>query len=82
MISGAMDRAARGSYLRGVGSKRPSATVTLVTVVAGCALAVGGYVVGNSSGAGELPARVPLRSLTPPQADPIVMPSDVDLPRR
>jgi hypothetical protein len=82
MISGAMDGSARGSYLRGVGSKRPSQTVTLVTVVAGCMFAAGGYAAGSSSSAGELPSRVPLRSLTAPKADPIVVPSAVELPRR
>jgi hypothetical protein len=70
-------------YLRGVGSKRPSPSVTLVTVVVGCVLAAGGYMIGNTSDGGEVPARVPLQSVAPPAgADAIVVPSDVDLPSR
>ena len=78
-----MDGSGPPSYLRGVRSKRPTLTVTLVTVVASCVLAVGGYLAGGGSGANDIPGRVPLRAQPQPQAaDPIPLPSAVDLPHR
>jgi hypothetical protein len=56
---------------------------TLVTVLVGCALAAGGYVYGKQSGAATAPASVPVHSVRPATgADPIVVPSGVDLPSR
>ncbi len=78
-----MDGSRRGSYRRDVGSKRPSRSAIIVTVVAGCVLAAGGYAVGRSSGEGAVPASVPVRTVAQPKgADPIVVPSSVELPSR
>jgi hypothetical protein len=64
-------------------AKRLSPTVILATVAAGCVLAAGGYVAGRGSGDAGVPARVPLRALRQPAAaDPIPVPSGVDLPQR
>jgi hypothetical protein len=79
----AVDAGGRASYRRGVGSRRPSLPTVLVTVLAGCLLGAGGYAFGNRSDETTVPASVPVRSVAPPKgADPIVVPSKVDLPSR
>jgi hypothetical protein len=83
MSGGAMDGSASPGYLRGVGSRRPSLAVVLVTLVSGCILAAGGYALGHRSGAAAVPATVPVRAVPAPAgADPIVVPSAVELPSR
>jgi hypothetical protein len=63
--------------------KRLSPTVILATVASGCVLAAGGYLVGKRSGDAGVPARVPLHALQQHvAADPIPVPSGVDLPQR
>ena len=77
------DDARESGYLRGVGIRRPSPSVTLVTLVAACALAAGGYVYGKGGDDPGVPATVPVKAVEQPAgADPIVLPSSVDLPSR
>ncbi|MEA2151552.1 MAG: hypothetical protein QOD69_3382 [Solirubrobacteraceae bacterium] len=78
-----MDAGGHASYRRGVGSRRPSLLAVVVTAAAGCVLAAGGYLYGTRADGGAAPARVPVQTLEPAKgADPIVVPSKVDLPRR
>jgi hypothetical protein len=78
-----MDAGGHASYRRGVGSRRPSMLVVLATVTASCVLAAGGYLYGKRADTGAVPARVPVQIVKPAKgADPIVVPSKVDLPSR
>jgi hypothetical protein len=62
---------------------RPSRSVTLATVVAGCLLAAGGFVLGRRAPDESPPAAVPVSpAAAVPAGDPIVIPSRVELPRR
>lgn len=82
-MSAAMDAGGRASYRRRVGSRRPSLLAVVVTAVAGCALAAGGYVYGKRTDTGAVSPSVPVQTVPAPAgADPIVIPSRVDLPRR
>jgi hypothetical protein len=82
-MSAPMDAAGHASYRRGVGSRRPSLLAVVVTAAAGCVLAAGGYLYGKRADTGEVAPRVPVQRLAPgTSADPIVIPSKVDLPSR
>jgi hypothetical protein len=82
-MSAPMDAARSASYRRGVGSRRHSLLAVLVTAVAGCALAAGGYVYGKRADGDPVPASVPVQTVPKPAGvDPIVIPSRVDLPSR
>ncbi|MEA2154774.1 MAG: hypothetical protein QOE11_914 [Solirubrobacteraceae bacterium] len=62
---------------------RPSRSVTVATVTASAILAAGGFLLGDRSDAGSVPAAVPVQSVQPAKSpDPIIVPSDVDLPPR
>jgi hypothetical protein len=62
---------------------RVSLPVAAATLLAGCALAAGGFLLGRGSAPERAPATVPQRALTQPGGGvTVALPPSVRLPRR